>query len=396
MMILKDLEFGIEVDDEFPCSSAGDMRILEPGKYEVGYQPEEIPQWFQDVLDELFDGAGVPKEYMAHVRVRNNSDRTRRVVIRFLLSRKGSNYMYPPWWIWRDQTGWEWLPPEDTDYHEHKEMNATLELNPGEWVRLASAPYEQPDAVLERTRRLAERSDVWSYREIGTSAQGRPLPVLESAPRDIKFLIDATMQSCEPVSWGILHVAHWLTIPTARARKLLDKIQFCIMPMLNPDGVYLGHSVTNSLGEVPKFGINRLVEGKGAPRETAALWEYLLDMKPDAGLEVHAHFTRDGFTRSIGMHDKDSMPEILKAKGTVLEQAIFENYHVEPLDNRKVLIDPREPEHNVYGDRYVSEQAGTIRTFLQAVPDSLESHGADVREMVETISEGLIKWKEQS
>ena len=106
-MILKDLEFGIEVDDEFPCSSAGDMRILEPGKYEVGYQPEEIPQWFQDVLDELFDGAGVPKEYMAHVRVRNNSDRTRRVVIRFLLSRKGSNYMYPPWWIWRDQTGWE-------------------------------------------------------------------------------------------------------------------------------------------------------------------------------------------------------------------------------------------------------------------------------------------------
>ena len=95
------------------------------------------------------------------------------------------------------------------------------------------------------------------------------------------------------------------------------------------------------------------------------------------------------------MHDKDSMPEHLKAKGAILEQAIYENYHVDPLENRKVLIDPREPEHNVYGDRYVSEQAGTIRTFLQAVPDSLESHGADVREMVETISGGLIKWKEQ-
>jgi hypothetical protein len=392
-MRLSDADYGIEIDDEFPCSSAGEMRNLEPGSYEIGFQPEEIPQWFQDVLNELFDGAGVPKEYMAHVRVRNCGEQTRRIRIKFLLSRKGSNYMYPPWWVWRANTGWEWLPPEDTEYHEHKEMNATVELQPGEWVRIASAPYEEPDAVLERTRRLAERSDVWSYREIGTSAQGRPLPVLESAPRDIKFLVDATMQSCEPVSWGILHVAHWLTIPTACAKNLLDKVQFCIMPMLNPDGVYLGHSVTNSLGEVPKFGINRLVEGKGAPKETEALWNYLLEVKPDAALEVHAHFTREGFTRSIGMHDKKSMPEHLKAKGAILEQAIFENYHVDPLENRKVLIDPREAEHNVYGDRYVSEQAGTIRTFLQAVPDSLESHGADVREMVETISGGLIKWK---
>jgi len=274
-------------------------------------------------------------------------------------------------------------------------MNASLELQPGEWVRVASAPYEEPDALLERTQRLAERSDIWTYREIGSSAQGRPLPVLESEPRDIKFLIDSTMQSCEPVSWGILHVAHWLTIPTARTANLLDKIQFCMMPMLNPDGVYLGHSVTNSLGEVPKFGINRLVEGKGAPKETKALWNYLLEVKPDAALEVHAHFTRGGFTRSIGMHDKDSMPEALKAKGAILEEAIFENYHAAPLDNRKVLIDPREAEHNVYGDRYVSEQAGTIRTFLQAVPDSIESHSADVREMVETISGGLLRWKER-
>ena len=201
------------------------------------------------------------------------------------------------------------------------------------------------------------------------------------------------MQSCEPVSWGIMHVAHWLTIPTARAQRLLENVQFCLMPMLNPDGVYAGHSVTNAVGEVPKFGINNLVEGKGASRETEALWNYLLDTRPDASIEVHAHFTREGFTRSIGMHDKDSMPQHLRAKGTVVEAAIEENYHVQPLENRRVLIDPRQPELNVYGDRYVSEHAGTIRTFLQAVPDSIESHCADVREMTETISNALISWK---
>ncbi len=394
-MRLVDTDAGIQIDDEFPCSSAGEMRITPGGLYEIGYQPEEIPRWFQDLLDELFAGAGVPKEYMAHVRVRNSGDAARRVKLRFLLSRKGSNYLYPPWWVWRQDTGWAWMPREDTDYHEHEYMDTSVDVHPGEAVRIASAPYEAPDTVLEKAKRLAEYSDVWTCREIGTSAHGRPLPVLESPPRELKLLVDATMQSCEPVSWGIMHVAHWLTIPTARAQRLLDKVQFCLMPMLNPDGVFVGHSVTNAVGEVPKFGINNLVEGKGAPMETEALWNYLLDTRPDASIEVHAHFTREGFTRSIGMHDKDSMPQHLRAKGAVVEAAIVENYHVQPLENRRVLIDPREPELNVYGDRYVSEYAGTIRTFLQAVPDSIESHSADVREMTETIANALISWKAQ-
>ena len=155
--------------------------------------------------------------------------------------------------------------------------------------------------------------------------------------------------------------------------------------------------MTNSVGEVPKFGINDLVEGtRPAPLETEALWKYLVEFKPDASLEVHAHFTRKGFTRSIGMHDKASMPEHMRAKGAVIEDAIYANYHAEPLDNRKVLIDPREPEHNVYGDRYVAEKAGTIRTFLQAVPDSIEAHAADVREMVETIADALIVWEDEN
>jgi hypothetical protein len=393
-MKLEDPDNGVVIDDEFPCSSAGDMRVLKPGVFEVGFQPENIPRWFQQVLDDLFDGKGVPKEYMAQVRVRNTENATRRVTLRFLLSPKGSNYMYPPWWLWRDDVGWAWIPPEDTDYHEHEYMDASVELRPRESVRIASAPYEEPDTVLEKTRRLAERYEMWTYREIGTSAQGRPLVVLETEPRDLKLLVDATMQSSEPVSWGITHVAHWLTIPTSRAQQLLEKVQFCLMPMMNPDGVYVGHSLTNAVGEMPMFGINNLVEGKGAAQETKALWNYLLEVKPDAAIEVHAHFTRDGFTRSIGIHDKDSMPEHLQVKGAVIEQAIFENFHAEPLNNRKVLIDPRQPEHDIYGYRYISERAGTIRTFLQAVPDSIESHCADVREMVETVAWALIQWQD--
>ena len=287
-----------------------------------------------------------------------------------------------------------WIPSKNTDFHPAEHIDISVLLQPGETLRIASAPYEDPSVVCEQARQLSEQYDIWTYREIGHSAQGRPICVLETQPRDLTLFVDATMQSCEPVSWGILHVAHSLTIPTARTQRLLDHVQFCLMPITNPDGVCEGRSVTNAMGEVPKFGINHLVEGKSAPRETAALWQYFLDKKPDASIEVHAHFTRPDFTRSIGMHDKASMPHHLRAKAKILEQAIFENYHIEPLKNRKVLIDPRQPEHNVYGDKHICEQAGTIRTFLQAIPDSIDAHNADVKEMVETVAHALIKWRE--
>ena len=392
-MRLVDSDNGIEIDNDFTCSSAGEMRVLEAGIYEIGYQPEELPQWFQDVLDELFDGKGVPKEYMAHVRVTNTGSETRQARLRFLLSEKGSNYMYPPWWV-RQEAGWEWIPMDQTTHEEGRHVEVTVAVEPGSSIRVASAPYEEPEAVCEKARKLADRYDVWTYREIGPTACDRPIPVLETPPRPIKVMVEASMQSCEPVSWGLLHTAQWLTIPTMRVRRLLDRVQFCLLPMTNPDGVAEGRSVTNSVGEVPKFGINHLVEGLGAAKETKAVWDYVVGLRPDVTLEVHAHFTREGFTRSVGMHDRSSMPEGLRGKAGAVEGAIFGNYHAEPLDNRKVLIDPRKPEHNVYGDRHVSEKAGTIRVFLQAIPDGIESHAADVREMVETLAEALIQWED--
>jgi len=385
----------ISIDSDFICGSAGEIRASSANTYEIGYQPEKIPQWFQDLLNELFGGRGVPKEYMAHVRVQNKGNESKRITLRFLLSDKGAGYMWPPWWVWRKDMGWLPISSQDTHYHNAEYIDTTIDIAPQEILRIASAPYETPECIVQKTKHLTDLSDMWTYREIGTSAQGRPLPIIESEPRPIKLFIDASMQSCEPVSWGILHVAHWLTIPTARTQRLRDNIQFCLMPVTNPDGLAVGHSVTNAVGQVPKFGINNLVEGKEAPKETEALWNYLTDQKPDASIEVHAHFTRPDFTRSIGMHDKASMPKHLQPKAAIIEQAIHNNYHVEPLKNRKVLIDPRQAEHDVYGDRHVSEQAGTIRSFLQSIPDSIESHCADVQEMVETIADALIKWKEE-
>jgi hypothetical protein len=75
-----------------------------------------------------------------------------------------------------------------------------VSVGPGESIRIASAPYEEPDTVCEKVKRLAERTKIWTYREIGKTAQGRPIPVLETESRDLKVLVDTTMQSCEPGS----------------------------------------------------------------------------------------------------------------------------------------------------------------------------------------------------
>jgi hypothetical protein len=52
-MRLENADNGIMIDDEFLCSSAGEMRLLAQGSYEVGFQPEEIPRWFQAIMGHI-------------------------------------------------------------------------------------------------------------------------------------------------------------------------------------------------------------------------------------------------------------------------------------------------------------------------------------------------------
>ena len=218
------------------------------------------------------------------------------------------------------------------------------------------------------------------------------------------------MQSCEPVHHGLFHVAHWLSIPTARTRFLLERVQFWLLPVTNPDGLALGYSVTNSVLEVPKFGINDLVakesglpDARPAPLETAALWALFREQRFQASCEVHAHFTHPGFSRSVGMPAPATLPAALHARGSALEAAFAEAYgtsggaekvsetesHSDGSFNRLVLIDHTKPEEDVYGTNHVAG-LGQIVTWLQAVPASIDAHKADVREMAETLAMAVI------
>jgi len=208
------------VDDEFSTSSAGELRAVatpsssgddhdEAGRavFEVPYLPEQIPGWFEQLLEELFGGGGVPKEYMAHVRVtdtRGEQEGDQPVTLRFLLSEKGRSYMHLPYWSFRAPSGWSQLPsaactlywegePVAADAPQIDRVDVRLALAPGESVRVASAPYDTPEDICARAREIADESGgLWTYSEIGSSAQGRALPCLASPPRPLRVLLDVS------------------------------------------------------------------------------------------------------------------------------------------------------------------------------------------------------------
>ncbi|NQZ70504.1 MAG: hypothetical protein HRT89_20825, partial [Lentisphaeria bacterium] len=206
----------------------------------------------------------------------------------------------------------------------------------------------------------------------------------------LKIIIQATPQSCEPVSWGILHLAHWLTIPTHVTRELLDRIQFCLMPLTNPDGVALGMSVTNSLGQVPKFEYHLAEKGEGeAAMETQAIWNYFVEKKPDIVSEIHAHYRWDTMWRTIGWDDSEAIPENLREKNEHLITAVKAAYPDSHPETDYSVIDYRKPSHDVYGTREMNG-IDILGFWLQAIPETIESHNADVREFIQTIAWALM------
>lgn len=378
----------IVVDADFECASAGEIRLREDGVHEIDYLHENVVDWFQELID---GGVGVPKEYAFCVRARNTTQEPQLARCRFLLSPVGRNYLAPQEWI-RRADGWEWIPAADVRVEENRSaIEISAELAPSETVWIASAPFIEPETVRRRAQALADEFEMWTYREIGRTAEDRPIVVLESPEKPLKVVIAATAQTSEPVAWGILHVGHWLTIPTARVRRLLEHVQFVLMPMTNPDGAAEGRSLTNSLGEVPKFSWQLAEEEKNAPAETRAWLAYLAALKPDIDIEIHAHFRWESMWRTVGTDVVESLPGELRDKSRGIEQALRTAFPDSLPENGMSMIDTRKPDHKVYGTQ-VLHRLGILRAFLQAIPTSIESHGADVQAVTEVLAEALMEY----
>ena len=280
----------IHADAGFEGGSAGEIRSTGEDAFEALPLPEPVPRWFFDALEEHFGGAGVPREYACHVRLVSRAPQERTVRLRFrFTATSGAAYMAPPYWLFR-RCRWRPVPARDTEYVEGSHVDLAIPLAPGEEVRVANKPYAALQEIDDDMETLAA-SGLFEVREIGRTAQGRPIRALESTgAAQEAILMGATMQPAEPAARPVLAVAHWLTDGSGLTRRLLERFRFAFVPLPNPDGTAGGRSCTNGVGEVPMFSFGRFLEGESAPAETRALWEYAEALRPLSYLELHTHY----------------------------------------------------------------------------------------------------------
>ena len=278
----------MKITGDFPTGSAGDITEDESGAYVILPKPEPVPDWFYEALQVNFGGAGVPREYAFHVRI--SSEEERSVKLRFnFTNTNGAGYMDPPYWILREGRWWQ-IGESDIHFVSREYCEITVFLGQAETVQIANKPYLTPGRVVVEMEELVDCYPFLSLVDIGHTAEGRPILALETEPRDETILINATMQPAEPAARPVLSIAHWLADRSALSDRLLQRFQFCLVPMPNPDGSFHGRSVTNFVGEVPMFSFGRHLAGESAPAETVALWKYALCIQPTGHIEFHTHY----------------------------------------------------------------------------------------------------------
>ncbi len=340
-MHLEDREADIRIDADFECGSGGAMRQLGARAYEMASQPEPVPEWFYQALQEHFSGSGVPREYACHVRVTSSAAAQQRLNLRFLFSEtNGKEYMEPPYWILR-QRRWRPIAAVATRFVKGNYVDLEIDLGPQETVYVANKPYVALAQVAEEMEDLTQVVDFFSVREAGRTEQGRPLLALESESREEKIVVGATLQPAEPAARPVLAVAHWLTDGSALTQRLLERFQFCFIPMPNPDGTALGKSVTNALGEVPMFSFGLQVAGERAPLETQHLWEYMQELRPTAYMEFHTHY-QDVRQHKLNPMALEWFPDDMHERVRRVDQALLETnaaWRVTPLDKDLPLVD---------------------------------------------------------
>lgn len=214
-MNLEDSEAGIRIDADFECGSSGEIRKVGERSYVSEPQPEPIPDWFYQALQEHFAGAGVPREYACHVRVASSAAECQRLALRFVFTEtSGKGYMPPPYWIWRGRR-WRPIAAAATHYVENVHVDLEFDIDPGERAPLETRHLWRYMSALRPT----------AYMEFHTHYQDVRAHKLN--PMALEWFPEDMRERVERVEQALLEInADWRVTPLEKSLPLVDSGKF--------------------------------------------------------------------------------------------------------------------------------------------------------------------------
>jgi len=177
-----------------------------------------------------------------------------------------------------------------------------LDLAAGQSLYLANT-YFQPPARL--AARLAELAAAGGARAeaYGHSLQGRDLVAYHypaaQGPEQACVFITSGFHPPEPDTLASQAVMQWLASPQASEAR--QRLSFCLAPMVNPDGFFLGTQGHNAAG-VNFYWEFRPERAERIP-EAAALWALAQRLQPALYFDFHA-YTFQGAAKAAGPYLK--------------------------------------------------------------------------------------------
>lgn len=176
------------------------------------------------------------------------------------------------------------------------------ELGSGQSLYLANT-YFQPPARL--TARLAELAAAGKAQAevYGRSLQGRDLLAYHypaaQGPEQACVFISSGFHPPEPDTLASQAVMQWLASPAAAPAR--ESLSFCLAPMANPDGFFLGTQGHNAAGV--NFYWEFRPEQVARIPEAAALWALAQRLRPALYFDFHA-YTFQGAAKAAGPYLK--------------------------------------------------------------------------------------------
>lgn len=268
---------GVVFDTRFDCSRLNECSALAPGEYQIVIQPENMPvnpsPWFAFKV-----GATARRDIVLHLRCQAG-----------------------PWrYVPKISTdGVRWITVTGEAFQRKAEKgHAVLKLEVGPEPLWVAAQELVSVEAMEAWMRTLERLPFVTRRAFGESALGHPLHRLDIGRAKRHVVIIGRQHPPETTgSLALMKFVETLCGDSPLARDFRREFHVALMPLLNPDGVALGHWRHSTGGG----DLNR-DWGKFSQPETRLARDQILALRQDGRvflfLDFHSTFRDVFYTQS--------------------------------------------------------------------------------------------------